>query len=116
MKKSILYFIVLAIVNTSCRSLTSTTYIKANDSFVLGNNKHGAFNVDMKNASLNDLEVYHAPIGGGKHSTVIVKPSESVKLKVDANTALIIDNKSNNQATVKLNVNGDTGLSMGYKN
>jgi hypothetical protein len=116
MKKSILFFIVLAIVNTSCRSLTSTTYIKANDSFVLGNNKHRAFNVDMKNASINNLEVYHAPIDGGKHSTVIVKPNESVKVKVDANTALIIDNKTNSQATVKLNVKGDTGLSMGYKN
>lgn len=97
MKKSILFFIVLAIVNTSCRSLTSTTYIKANDSFVLGNNKHGAFNVDMKNASTNNLEVYHAPIDGGKHSTVIVKPNESVKVKVDAKWNKRIESCSRNK-------------------
>jgi hypothetical protein len=35
---------------------------------------------------------------------------------VDKNTALHIENKSNEQVAVELLVKGDTGLSMGYKN
>jgi hypothetical protein len=34
---------------------------------------------------------------------------------VEENTALRINNNSNEQATVELLVKGDTGLSMGYK-
>jgi hypothetical protein len=119
MKKSIISFVVLTILNFSCnsfRNLSSTTYIKANQSFVLGNNEHGTFKASMKNVSSNNLEVYQAPIAGGKHSIVIVKPNESVNVKIDSNTALIINNRFDTQATVKLMVKGDTGLSMGYKN
>jgi hypothetical protein len=37
-------------------------------------------------------------------------------VKAEKNTALVIENKSNEQASVDLYVTGDTGLSMGYKN
>jgi hypothetical protein len=119
MKKFILFFALITIISVSCnsfRKLTSTTYIKAHESFVLGNNEHGTFKASMKNVSSNELEVYQAPIAGGKHSTVIVKPNASVNVNIDSNTALIINNKFDQQATVKLTVKGDTGLSMGYKN
>ena len=56
-----------------------------------------------------------APITGGNHSYVTVKPTETVKVNVEANTALIIENKSNDTASVDLYIKGDTGLSMGYK-
>jgi len=39
-----------------------------------------------------------------------------VNLKVDANIALVINNKSNQTAAVKLKVKGDLGLSMDFKN
>lgn len=117
MKKVLASFIILAVIGTSCTSLRSTTYIKAQDSFILGNNEHGQFSVKLKNASTSNVEVWEAPINGGRHSQVIVKPNETVKVKVDKNTALRIQNKSNDeQAAVELHVKGDTGLSMGYKN
>ena len=56
-----------------------------------------------------------APIEGGTHSPVIVNPNESVTVKAEKNTALIIENKSSELASVDLYVTGDTGLSMGYK-
>lgn len=115
MKKVLLAIITLAFINTSCSTLRSTTYIKAQDSFILGNNEHGKFSVKLKNASATDLELWEAPVGGGRHSQVIVKPSETVKVSVDKNTALRIENNANNPATVELLVKGDTGLSMGYK-
>ena len=117
MKKILFSFVALALLFTSCRTLTSTTYIKANDSFLLGNNPHNGFSVKLKNASPNDVTVHRAPISGGQHSTQIVKPSESISVKVEKNTALVVGNKSTEQATVELLVKGDTGsLSMGYKN
>ena len=84
------------------------------ESFVLGNNKHGSFKVNLKNTSKNDIEVYEAPIGGGKHSLQVIKPNSMVTLKVDPNTALFIQNKSEDTAYVKLKVTGDVGLSMDY--
>jgi hypothetical protein len=43
-------------------------------------------------------------------------PNESATLKTQRNTALVIENKSNEAASIDLKVNGDAGLSMGYKN
>jgi len=116
MKKLILLIIVINLFSTSCRSLGSTTYIKGNDAFILGHNKHGAFSVRLKNASKNNLELWRTPIDGGQHSPITVKPNETVKLNVEKNTALKIENKTNEQATVELLVKGNIGLSMGYKN
>ena len=97
-------------------SLTSTTTIGPQNSFVLGNNQHGAFSVDLKNISRNSLNIHLAPIDGGTHSPVVVQPNQKVSLKVDRNTAVVIANSSNENADVELKVHGDTGLSMGYKN
>lgn len=57
-----------------------------------------------------------APISGGTHSPIVVVPNETVKVKADKNTALVVENKSSEQANVMLKVTGDIGLSMGYKN
>lgn len=117
MKKGLSAFIItLAFVTASCRTLTSTTYIKAQDSFILGNNEHGGYSVRLKNVSANEVQLWKAPIGGGRHSPMTVKPNETIKTNVDKNTALRIENKSNEQVAVELLVKGDTGLSMGYKN
>ncbi len=113
--KTILTTLLLASIFTSC-SLTSNTIIKPNDSFVLGNNQHGSFKVKLKNVSQNSIEVYHAPIEGGRHSSQKVKPNEYATVKVDRNTALIINNASKDTASIDLKVTGDTGLSMGYSN
>ena len=113
--KTILTTLALATLLSAC-SLTSNTIIKPKDSFVLGNNQHGSFKVKLKNVSKNNLEVYHAPITGGKHSSQNVKPNEYATVKVDRNTALIISNASKDTASVDLKVTGDIGLSMGYKN
>ena len=104
-----------ALLFASC-SLTSNTIIKPNDSFILGNNQHGAFKVRLKNVSKNDLEIYHAPVGGGRHSSQVVKPNERATVKVDRNTAFVISNTAKDTASVDLKVTGDTGLSMGYSN
>lgn len=101
---------------TSCSTLRSNTVIKPQDSFILGNNKHGKFKVKLQNVSKNDLEIYQAPITGGKHSPQMVKPGQKVTVKIDQNTALYLLNHSMDTSAVNLKVSGDIGLSMGYKN
>lgn len=117
--KKVITTIVLAVAIASCGvfdSLTSNTTIKPNDSFVLGNNEHGTFKVKLKNVSNHDLKIIMAPIAGGTHSPLMIKPNETITVKTERNTALVIENKSNDTASVDLYVTGDTGLSMGYKN
>ncbi|MBC3540911.1 hypothetical protein ACFSC6_22490 [Rufibacter sediminis] len=99
---------------TSCASLNSTTFLKPNNTFVLGKNEHGAFQVNLKNTSPNTLSIYQAPLNGGKHSTLHIKPNQRASLKVDKNTALVISNPSPDTASVRLRVTGDLGLSMTY--
>ena len=116
--KAIISTIALTLIVTSCSifsPLTSNTSIKPNESFVLGNNEHGTFKVKLKNVSNHDLQIHMAPITGGSHSPNTVSPNETVTVKANRNTALIIENKSNEAASVDLYVTGDTRLSMGYK-
>ena len=117
--KKIITLLFTAFLAVSCgifTSLTSTTTIGPQNSFVLGNNKHGAFSVNLKNISPNPLKIHLAPIDGGTHSPMVVQPNQKASLKVDRNTAVVIGNPSNESADVELKVHGDTGLSMGYKN
>jgi hypothetical protein len=97
------------------QTLSSTTTIKGNDAFILGNNKHGKFSVRLKNTSNSDITIWQAPITGGQHSPLQVASKQTVNVKVDRDTALRIENSSASEIDVELLVKGDTGLSMGYK-
>ncbi len=117
--KKVITTILVSLAITSCGafgSLTSNTIIKPNESFVLGNNEHGTFRVKLKNVSNHELKIYFAPILGGTHSPVMVSPDETITVKTEKDTALIIQNNSTEVASVDLYVTGDTGLSMSYKN
>jgi hypothetical protein len=116
MKKLIIVCIAIIAFTTSCTTLTSVATIKGNDSFILGNNKHSAYSVSLKNTSSKDVTVYHAPIGGGTHTYEVVKPNQKVTVKVEKNTALVVQNMSKEAVSVALKIDGETNLSMGYKN
>jgi hypothetical protein len=116
MKNLIIVCIAIIAFTTSCRTVTSVTTIKGNDSFILGNNEHRAYSVSLKNISSKDVTVYHAPIDGGTHTYEVVKPNQRVTVKVEKNTALVVQNMSKEEVSVTLKVVGETNLSMGYKN
>jgi Putative auto-transporter adhesin, head GIN domain len=109
---------VLSILVTSCSvfgSLTTNVTIKANENFVLGNNEHGTFKARIKNVSNHAITIAMHPINGGSYSPETILPNESTTVKTERNTALVIENKSDDSASIDLHINGDTGLSMGYK-
>lgn len=112
----VLFIVFYSLSCSSFQSLRSTTYIKANDAFILGDNEHNKFSVRVTNISTVDVTIWEYPINGGRHSPVILKPSSSSKIQVDKNTAIRIENKTADEVAVKLRVHGDLGLSMGYKN
>jgi len=118
MQKKYLLLLLVAFQLVSCvtfKSLSSTTYIKANDAFILGNNVHGKFNATVTNTSDTELTIWQQPINGGQHSPITLQASSSIKVNVEKNTALKIENHSNEVIAVQLKVKGDTGLSMSYK-
>lgn len=117
MKKVIFAAWFMALVS-SCgvlSSLTSTTTIKPQDSFVLGGNEHGKFSATLKNISGHAIDVYLEPLNGGSYSRQTVKPSQTISVNVPENTAVIIENKSAQQADVQIKASGDLNLGMGYK-
>ncbi|MDI6048563.1 hypothetical protein QLS31_01825 [Flavobacterium sp. XS2P24] len=117
--KTIIAIFAILFITTSCGiigSLNSNTSIKPKESFVLGNNKHGSFKTHLKNEGVTILKVYQAPIDGGTHSPVLINPQESVTVKTEKNTALIIENTGGEYASVSLKVKGDLNLGMTYKN
>lgn len=114
--KNALILLSLIFISVSCASLKSNTVIKPNDNFILGSNKHGTFKVKLENLSKNAVEIYLAPIDGGKHSPQTVAPNQIISIKVDKNSALVIVNNTADTSSVNLKVTGDLGLSMKYKN
>ncbi len=112
--KFILFVLSFASFCASCKVLNSYTTIKANDSFVLGNNEHGRFSVQLKNVSAEAVHIYQMPPSGERLAMQSIAPHQSVSLTVARNTALVIANKTASTANVKLKVSGDTGLSMQY--
>lgn len=62
------FLFILAFNLMSClpfKSLNSTTFIKANDVFILGNNVHGKFYINVTNTSNVELQIWQYPIDGG---------------------------------------------------
>jgi hypothetical protein len=115
MKLPIATVLIALLFAISCKTLTSTTTIGANNSFVLGNNTHRPFSVQLKNISRSDIVVHQEPISGGQHSFETIKPRQTLHIYADKDTGLVIENKSGSEVKVELLVRGDTGLSMGYK-
>jgi hypothetical protein len=115
--KTILTTIFASLFFSSCgifSSLNSNTSIKPKESFVLGNNEHGAFKTHLINEGVTLLKIYQAPMEGGTYSPIFIKPKETFSVKTEKNTALVIENTGDDYASVTLKVKGDLNLGMTY--
>ena len=118
LSKKFVAILVVTISVASCGvfgSVNSNTSIKPKEKFLLGNNEHGSFKTFLKNEGTTTLKIYQAPIDGGTHSSIMLKPQETTTVKTEKNTALIIENTGDVYASVTLKVKGDLGLAMTYK-
>lgn len=96
-------------------NLTSTTYIEPNQSFVLGEGKHGGYNAKITNKGNVDVEVLGEPENEERKSLGVLKPNDRGEYNVAKNTKVIFKNLGSEKATIGIKLSGDTGLSMGYK-
>ncbi len=118
MKKLILSSVVIfALVGMilAFNSLKSTTYIKPNESFVLGKNKHNGYRANLKNKGKVDIQVFIKREGQNQKSLGVLKPSQKGSFKIQENTTAIFKNLGSKTAVIGISLNGDTGLSVGYE-
>ena len=115
MKKPFLIALLLLVGLSACRSLTSVTYIKRGESFVLGDNPHGQYSIVARNQDAAPVEVFRAGADGARVSLGTLTTGKSKQLDVPANTTVILKNLGDEQAAVAIKITGDTGLGMGYK-
>ena len=115
MQKLLIALLCVTTMAMSCRSLTSTTYIKPRQSFVLGQGKHGGYTINLKNKSRQEVTIRQIALDGALISSTVANPKQSLSVDVPKNTTLQIVNASDKQAQVALKLIGDTNLSMGYE-
>jgi hypothetical protein len=102
---------------SSCRSssvLNSITTIPPQQSFVLGEGKHGGYDIRLQNTSANDLTVRQVSLDGTVEKTIVAPPDKWVALNVPKDKTLMIDNPATKRVNVKIVVKRATNLSMGY--
>lgn len=96
-------------------SLTSTTVIEPNQSFVLGEGKHGGYNAKLVNKGKVDIEIFTESEKEKRKSVGILKPNDKAEFIILKNTKVIFKNLGDETAVIGIKLSGDTGLSMGYK-
>jgi hypothetical protein len=124
MKKIILStFIILGLVGvfqafggvSLVADLTSTTVIEPNQSFVLGEGKHGGYTAKIVNKGEVETEVFGERENEERKSLGVLKPKDKNEYNVAKNTKVIFKNLGSQTATIGIKLSGDTSLSMGYK-
>ncbi len=117
MKKIILTITPLLMLLQSCASLTSTTYIEAQKSFVLGEGKHGNYSAKVKNISpFETVEVIAADEKTGETTSLgILKPNAQGTYNMGNNTTVKFKNLGKMKATIQIKLFGDSNLSMNYQ-
>lgn len=114
--KSIMFVSLLSMLCFSCSTLSSTTYIKANESFVLGANKnHASYKATVKNIRAADVKVVQISEDGLATDLGVLKAKESASYRVAKSTTIQFQNMADSEAAIKIRAVGDTNLSMGYK-
>lgn len=118
MKKILICIMILASLQ-ACQvfqSLSSTTYIAPNQSFVLGQGKHGSYSATIKNVGNDLIEVIQVDEQGVKNSLGTLQIGEKKSYQVNPNHTIIFKNRSTQkQGIVEIFGRGDTSLSMGYQ-
>ncbi len=114
MKYITLFLVFVGFVLTSCGSISSTTYIDADKSFLLGENQHRGYKATVKNTRDVPVEILVINNKGVSTSLGELKKGESIHQRIPASTDLQIQNNGNDEARVKIKARGGTNLSMGY--
>lgn len=116
--KKIIFFWIAAPSCYSCSMLTSlnsNTSIDPKGRFVLGNDLHGPFKLQLQNVSDHHVSYYLLSNNTIlQDSRKILDIGQSCSLKVPRNIGIVIENTAEKKASINLKANGDLNLSMTY--
>ena len=117
MKKKKFFILSVLFILCACKSLTSVTSIEVNKSFVLGEGKHGSYSARIKNVGSDLIEVLIIDINKNSNSLGLLKVNQSATYQVLENNTVQFKNLSTSRnGIIEIKANGDTNLTMGYKN
>jgi hypothetical protein len=98
----------------SLATVSSTTYIEAGKTFMLGGEQSSAFTAEGRNTGPVPVEVLLSG-SDGERSVAVAKPGKSFSLEVPARHTALFRNKSERKATLRFELTGKvSGLSMRY--
>jgi hypothetical protein len=114
----ILCIAIAGCITSSCilPSLTSTTLIQPQKSFMLGQGNHGPYKAYVQNGKKDTITIYQRLINGDTIGVVKLQPNGNIVLKVARDTQAIFENASSKTISIKIKLYGDTNLSMNYEN
>ncbi|MGB1205614.1 MAG: hypothetical protein ACPG5B_08220 [Chitinophagales bacterium] len=112
--KQLFFCAILLCSLQACSTLSSTTYIDPQKSFVLGENEHSGYTASVKNVGNTDIEVVQLNDKGIATSLGILKNAEKQSYSVVKDATIKFENKGEEQGIIKIFAKGDTNLSMGY--
>lgn len=114
MFRSLLATSCLLLLSASCSTIHSTVSVPANQQFELGENSHDGFTARLENTGQVSTEVVQRSFGV---ETVLAElaPGESAQVRFPADATALLRNRSATPGQVKVRLQGDTGLSMGYE-
>jgi hypothetical protein len=108
--------IVSLFVISQLDTLTSSTTIDPGRTFEVGEEKHGAFTVDVRNTCKQPIGVSRATIDGNETQLATVASGKSKTFSIPQDTKAMFANRSKITCIIELTLSGDTDLSMGGKN
>ena len=97
-------------------ALTSQTTIDPEKSFVLGEGKHGSYTAVIQNTTNTPVEVFIQKYQSEVSTSLgVLNKGDKQEYRVAKDNRVSFKNLGKRVAVINIKLNGDTNLSMGYK-
>ncbi|OGX91360.1 hypothetical protein [Hymenobacter coccineus] len=97
----------------ACGGITSHTYIKVGEQFVLGGWQRGTFRVKARNSGPVPVSVAERRTSGAVQERGRLEPGQDAALACGAGSALLMRNLGDRTAEIDAKITGDASFSMG---
>ncbi len=107
------FFLALLLPVLAFGPITSHTYIKVGEQFVLGGQQRGAFRVKVRNSGPVPVSVAERRPGGTIEERGRLEPGQRAVLAFGAGSAALVRNLGDRQAELDVEITRDASFSMG---
>jgi hypothetical protein len=107
--------VLLPMMVGGCGGINSGLSIPPGEEFRLGENRHGAFSIAVRNDGAVPVDLLIEGPDGNRTTIATLAPGSSADERFAADTIAIFANPAERTAELTVRITGDTGLSMGYE-